>query len=49
MLVSQRVFSAVEDVAAGELVGALQLRGFSRLIRALSVSGMINSSVEVPS
>jgi adenylate cyclase len=49
VLVSQRVFSAVEDVAAGELVGALQLRGFSRPIRAFSVSGMINSSVEVPS
>jgi adenylate cyclase len=49
VLVSQRVFSAVEDVAAGELVGALQLRGFSRPIRAFSVSRMINSSVEVPS
>ena len=49
VLVAQRVFSAVEDVAAGELVGALQLRGFSRPIRAFSVSRMINSSVEVPS
>ena len=49
VLVSQRVFSAVEDVAAGELVGALELRGFSRPIRAFSVSRMINSSVEVPS
>jgi class 3 adenylate cyclase len=49
VLVSQRVFSAVEDVAAGELVDALQLRGFSRPIRAFSVSRMINSSVEVPS
>jgi adenylate cyclase len=49
VLVSQRVFSAVEDVAAGELVDALQLRGFSRPIRAFSVSRMSNSSVEVPS
>jgi adenylate cyclase len=49
VLVSQRVFSAVEDVAAGELVGALQLRGFSRPIRTFSLSRMINSSVEVPS
>ena len=49
VLVSQRVFSAVEDAAAGELVGALELRGFSRPIRAFSVSSMINSSVEVPS
>jgi len=49
VLVSQRVFSAVEDAAAGELVGALELRGFSRPIRAFSVSRMINSSVEVPS
>jgi adenylate cyclase len=49
VLVSQRVFSAVEDVAVGELVGALELRGFSRSIRTFSVSRMINSSVEVPS
>jgi adenylate cyclase len=49
VLVSQRVFSAVEDVAAGEPVDALQLRGFSRPIRAFSVSRMSNSSVEVPS
>jgi class 3 adenylate cyclase len=49
VLISQRVFSAVEGVAAGELVGALQLRGFSRPIRTFSVSRMINSSVEVPS
>ena len=49
VLVSQRVFSAVEDAAAGELVSALELRGFSRPIRAFSVSRMINSSVEVPS
>ena len=49
VLVSQRVFSAVEAVAAGEPVGALELRGFSRPIRAFGVSRMINSSAEVPS
>jgi adenylate cyclase len=43
VLVSQRVFSAVEDVAAGESVGALELRGFSRSIRAFHVSHMIGS------
>ena len=49
VLVSQRVFSAVDDVAVGESVGARELRGFSRSIRAFGVSHMINSSVEVPS
>jgi adenylate cyclase len=49
VLVSQRVFSAVDDVAVGESVGALELRGFSRPIRAVGVSRMINSSLEVPS
>jgi len=41
----------VDDVAVGESVGALELRGFSRSIRAFGVSRMINSSVkvEVPS
>ncbi|HET9301308.1 MAG TPA: response regulator [Propionibacteriaceae bacterium] len=49
VLVSQRVFSAVEAVAAGEPVGALELKGFSRPIRAFGVSRMINNSAEVPS
>jgi adenylate cyclase len=49
VLVSQRVFSAVDDVAVGESVGALKLKGFSRPIRAFEVSRMINSSAEVPS
>jgi class 3 adenylate cyclase len=48
VLVSQRVFSAVEDIAVGESVGALKLRGFSRSIRAYGVSEMINNSAEVP-
>jgi adenylate cyclase len=47
VLVSQRVFTAVEDVALGELVGPLKLRGFSRPIRAYGVSQMINNSAEV--
>ena len=49
VLVSQRVFSAVEDVAVGESVGALKLKGFSRPIRAFGVTRMINNSAEVAS
>jgi class 3 adenylate cyclase/CheY-like chemotaxis protein len=49
VLVAQRVFSAVESRAAGESVGFLELRGFSRPIRAFNVSSMINSSAEVTS
>jgi adenylate cyclase len=49
VLLSQRVFSAVEDVAVGESVGALELRGFSRPIRVFGVSRMVNNSAEVPS
>jgi len=49
VLVAQRVFSAVEGHAEGESVGVLELRGFSRSIRAFNVSHMINRSVEVPS
>ena len=49
VLVSQRVFSAVEDLAVGEYVGTLELKGFSRPIRAFGVSRMINNSAEVPS
>jgi adenylate cyclase len=48
VLVAQRVFSAVESDAVGESVGVLELRGFSRSIRAFNVSSMINSSAEVP-
>ena len=49
VLVSQRVFSAVEDLAVGEAIGALELKGFSRPIRAFGVSRMINNSAEVTS
>jgi len=47
VLVSQRVFSAVDDVAVGESVGPLDLRGFSRSIRAFGVSHMIGNLGEV--
>ena len=47
VLVSQRVFSAVENLAVGESVGALELKGFSRPIRAFGVSRMINNSADV--
>jgi len=46
VLVSQRVFSAVDEVAVGESVGALELRGFSRPVRAFGVSHLIGDSVE---
>ncbi|HJQ87536.1 MAG TPA: adenylate/guanylate cyclase domain-containing protein [Propionibacteriaceae bacterium] len=49
VLVSQRVFSAVENLAIGESVGALELKGFSRPIRAFGVSRMINKTAEVRS
>jgi adenylate cyclase len=49
VLVAQRVFSAVESHAVGESIGVLELRGFSRSIRAFNVSRMINSAAEVPS
>jgi adenylate cyclase len=47
VLVSQRVFSAVDDVAVGESVGALELRGFSRSVRAFGVTHMIGNLGEV--
>ena len=49
ILVAQRVFHAVENHTVGELVGVLDLRGFSRSIPAYNVSRMINSSAEVQS
>jgi adenylate cyclase len=49
VLVSQRVFSAVDEVFVGHSVGALKLKGFSRPIRAFEVSRLINSPAEVPS
>jgi adenylate cyclase len=40
ILVAQRVFTAAERVASGESVGELDLRGFSRPIRAFAVTGI---------
>ena len=40
ILVAQRVFSAVEEHAAGEPVGDLDLRGFSRPVRAFDIKSM---------
>ncbi|GAA1956751.1 hypothetical protein GCM10009776_18670 [Microbacterium deminutum] len=42
ILVAQRVFSAAEGLAVGRSVGELELRGFSRPIRAFDVTGMIS-------
>jgi class 3 adenylate cyclase len=49
VLVAQRVFHAVENHAVGESIGVLELRGFSRPVRAFSVSRVIDDSVEVSS
>jgi adenylate cyclase len=40
ILVTQRVFSAVEDHAVGEPVGELDLRGFSRPVRAFNITAI---------
>ena len=40
VLVAQRVFSATDGLAIGEPVGELDLRGFSRAIRAFDVTGI---------
>lgn len=40
ILVAQRVFTAAEGIASGESVGELDLRGFSRPIRAFAVTGI---------
>jgi adenylate cyclase len=47
VLVSQRVFSALDGVAVGESVGPLELRGFSRSVRAFGVSHMIGNLGDV--
>jgi class 3 adenylate cyclase len=44
ILVAQRVFSAAERLAAGEPVGELELRGFSRPVRAFAVTGVDGGS-----
>jgi adenylate cyclase len=47
ILVAQRVFSAAEGVAFGNPVGELELRGFSRPIRAFEVTGIDETKAEV--
>lgn len=47
ILVAQRVFTAAEGVASGESVGELDLRGFSRPIRAFAVTGIDETKARV--
>ena len=47
VLVAQRVFSATEGIAVGESVGELDLRGFSRPVRAFAVTGIDERKVRV--
>ena len=47
VLVAQRVFSATEGLAIGAPVGELDLRGFSRPVRAFDVTGIDESKVKV--
>ena len=47
ILVAQRVFTAAEGIASGESVGELDLRGFSRPIRAFAVTGIDETKARV--
>ena len=47
VLVAQRVFSAIEGLAVGEPAGELDLRGFSRPIRAFDVTGIDHTKAKV--
>jgi adenylate cyclase len=47
VLVAQRVFSAAEGLAIGEPLGELDLRGFSKPIRAFDVTGIDQTRVPV--
>ncbi|WP_314506687.1 response regulator [uncultured Microbacterium sp.] len=47
VLVAQRVFSATEGLAIGIQVGDLDLRGFSRPVRAFDVTGIDESKVKL--
>jgi class 3 adenylate cyclase len=40
ILVTQRVYAEAEDVAVGEPVGDLSLKGFSRPVRAFNIRGL---------
>ena len=41
ILVTERVLSEAADVAVGELVGELSLRGFRKPVRAYDVTGLV--------
>ncbi|TYL53937.1 adenylate/guanylate cyclase domain-containing protein [Agromyces mariniharenae] len=47
ILVAQRVYSAAEGLATGEPVGELDLRGFSRPVRAFAITGIDEPKAEV--
>lgn len=47
ILVAQRVYSAAEGLATGEPVGELDLRGFSRPIRAFAITGIDETKAQV--
>ena len=47
VLVAQRVFTDAERLALGEPVGPLNLRGFSRPIRAVNVTGIRETNVRI--
>jgi adenylate cyclase len=40
ILISQRVFSAIEDIVVVDALGGLQLRGFSKPTPAYNVVGL---------
>ena len=44
ILVAQRVFGATDGVAIGEPVGELDLKGFSRPVRAYAVTGLARTA-----
>ena len=44
ILVAQRVFGATDGVAVGEPIGDLDLKGFSRPVRAYSVTGLARAA-----
>ena len=47
ILVAPRVHAATEALATGELVGELDLKGFSRPVRAFAVTGIDETKAEV--
>ncbi|MFE6254430.1 adenylate/guanylate cyclase domain-containing protein [Agromyces sp. NPDC057865] len=47
ILVAQRVYSAAEGMAMGEPVGELDLRGFSKPVRAFAITGIDDTEAQV--